>query len=188
MLTYDQLPVFAFVALVALVYVAAARYLIMGWNARLSGVEKYFRRIVCVLAVIGIGCFAYGYFIEPYWPVVVRVDLHTPKFKATRQSVRIVHISDLHCDPKRRLEYRLPTLIAEQKPDLILFSGDATNSDGGVPIFRKLLSDLARIAPTYGVKGNWDAGASRASRIFEGTGATELTGRGISIDVRTNKI
>jgi len=114
--------------------------------------------------------------------------LRTPKFKGTAQSVRIVHISDVHSDPKKRLEDRLPTLIAEQKPDLILFSGDATNSDGGVPVFRKLLSELARIAPTYAVKGNWDAFASRAATIFDGTGAIELTGRGITIDVRSNKI
>jgi uncharacterized protein len=187
MLTYDQLPAFVFVALVALVYFAAARYLI-GWNAQLRGGERYFRRIVWVLAVIGIGCFAYGYFVEPYWPEVVRVALHTPKFNGTTQPIRIVHISDLHCDPKRRLEDRLPTLIAEQKPDLILFSGDATNSDGGVPVFRKLLSDLAHIAPTYGVKGNWDAAALRARTIFDGTGATELTGHGISIEVRGHKI
>jgi predicted MPP superfamily phosphohydrolase len=188
MLTYDQFPAFVFVALVALVYFAAARYLIIGWNAQLRRGERYFRRIVWVLAVIGIGCFAYGYFVEPYWPEVVRVDLRTAKFNGTAQPVRIVHISDLHCDPKRRLEDRLPTLIAEEKPDLILFSGDATNSDGGVPVFRKVLSDLARIAPTYGVKGNWDAAALRARTIFDETGATELTGHGISIEVRGHKI
>src|SRR5881409_4003828 len=99
MLIYDQLPAFVFVALVALVYFAAAWYLIIGWNVQLRGGERYFRRIVWVLAVVGIGCFAYGYFVEPYWPEVVRVDLRTAKFKGTASQVRVVHISDLHCDP-----------------------------------------------------------------------------------------
>jgi predicted MPP superfamily phosphohydrolase len=174
MLTYDQLPAFVFVALVALVYYLAVRYLVVGWHNRLLGDkasleprDKYLRRIIWLLAVIGIGCFAYAYFVEPYWPEVVQIHLRTAKFTGTDRTVRIVHISDLHCDPERRLEDRLPALIAEQKPDLILFSGDATNSQGGVPVFRKLMSDLAGIAPTYGVKGNWDATVSRAKKIFD---------------------
>src|SRR6185503_12226453 len=98
---YDRLPALIFAALVALVYVLATRYLIIGWIARRAGRnlslgprEKYVRRIVWFLAVIGIGCIAYGYFVEPYWPEIVRVNLRTSKFKGTGAPVRVVHISD----------------------------------------------------------------------------------------------
>jgi hypothetical protein len=51
---------------------------------------------------------------------------------------------------------RRPDLVAKERPDLIVFTGDAINSRDGLPIFRRCLSRMAAIAPTYAVRGNWD--------------------------------
>jgi uncharacterized protein len=65
---------------------------------------------------------------------------------------------------------------AAEKPDLIVFTGDAINSPGGAPVFRRLMTALAKIAPTYAVRGNWDAWYWSKVDLFTGTGAVELDG------------
>jgi hypothetical protein len=195
MLTLDQAPALVFVVLVALVYVFAARMMIviaLGKAGRIqvpsNRGDVYFRRIVLSLAVVGLFCFAYGYFVEPYWPEVTRVALRTRKFEGADELIRIVHISDLHSDPQPRLEGRLPGLIANLNPDIILFSGDAVNSPEGIPVFRECISQIARIAPTYVVKGNWDVAASGEENLFAGTDVYELSGDAATIRIRQANI
>lgn len=133
----------------------------------------WFRRIIFSLAVVGFGCFGYGHFIEPYWVEVRKVEIKSAKIPKNVDRIRLVHISDIHSDPQPRLEERLPKIIAEQNPDAIFFSGDSTNSEAGVPVFKKCLTELAKIAPTFAVKGNWDL---TTQALFEETGATQLKG------------
>ncbi len=54
--------------------------------------------------------------------------------KAARP-LRVVHLSDMHCDPTTRLEERLAAEVAAAHPDL-LFTGDAINSRAGLPVFQ----------------------------------------------------
>jgi predicted MPP superfamily phosphohydrolase len=97
--------------------------------------------------------------------------------------VRVVHISDLHCDPRTRLEERLPDIIAAEHPDLIVFTGDSLNSREGLPVLRKLLPRLSAIAPTFAVRGNWDVWYWRKQELFGGTGVEELDGKAARVDV-----
>ena len=124
---------------------------------------------------LGCLCVLYGWLVEPYWLSVTHVRIETPKFKAGSRPVRIVHISDLHCDPKVRLEERLPVAIAAEKPDLIVFTGDAINSPEGLPNLKRCLTRLASIAPTFVVKGNWDAWFWSNLDLYGGTGVRSST-------------
>ena len=136
-----------------------------------------------VLAAAGLLCFAYGYFVEPYWPEVTHVRVGSAKLRGAQRPVRVVHISDLHCDPEPRLEERLPDLIAAERPDLIVYTGDSINSPEGLPVLRRLLPRLASIAPTYAVRGNWDAAFWRREELFGGTGVVELKKEAARADV-----
>jgi len=144
---------------------------------------KWACAVVWSLAVIGVLCMAYGYYIEPYWLEVTHVKIANAKLPPSARPIRIVHISDLHCDPKVRLEERLVDVVAELRPDLIAFTGDAANSRAGVPNFRRCLSRLAQLAPTFVVTGNWDARGRGDSNAFAGTGATELDGDIVKLDI-----
>lgn len=148
------------------------------------------RKDTCVLLLGGIGilCILYGYFIEPYWLSIETVRLTSSKIHSGKRPVRIVQISDLHCDPKPRLEEKLPAVIAAQKPDIIVFTGDAVNAPAGLPVFRKCLTSLAKIAPTYVVKGNWDAWYFKDLDRFGNTGAIELDSEPIKLSVANNNI
>lgn len=138
---------------------------------RLSNLE----RIVLASGTAVVICFLYALLVEPFWLDIAHITIRTAKLTA-KQGFRIAHISDLHCDPQVRLEKLLPEKVAEEKPDVILFTGDAINSANGLANFRTVLQQLYKIAPTFVVKGNWDSWYWYKLDLFSGTGATELNG------------
>lgn len=185
----ESTAVLLFVCAVAAVYLFAACAVVRLLLRRFGSMERPTRagriaeRGSLALAAVGIVCFAYGYFVEPYWPQVTHVRVESPKLRGAQRPVRVVHISDLHCDPEPRLEERLPDLIAAERPDLIVFTGDSLNSPEGLPVLRKLLPRLAAVAPTYAVRGNWDTAFWRRQELFEGTGVVELKKEAARVDV-----
>ena len=187
-------PALLFVAAVLFVYLLAAlalgrvalrRLNVTGAPAR---PVAWAERASLALAFAGLLCFAYGYFVEPYWPEVTRVRVESPKLRGATRPVRVVHISDLHCDPQPRLEERLPGIIAGERPDLIVFTGDSLNSPAGLPVLRALLPRLAQIAPTFAVRGNWDTWYWGREELFGGTGVRELNGEAVRVEAAGTSI
>lgn len=181
MLPSETFRLLLFVGIIAAIYLVAARKVVKIFLRRRGYLKSpqsrrqlWYRRIAFTLAAIGIVCFAYGYFVEPYWPEVTRVQIATAKLPSLARPIRIAHISDLHSDPTPRLESRLPDLIAAEKPDIIVFTGDAINSPEGLPVFKECLRLIAAIAPTFVVRGNWDTSFHRRLDLFSDTGAEEL--------------
>lgn len=186
----EAFRVLFFLGVVAAVYVLAAGVLIgiafRRFGRTLPPASRrrvWTRRLILGLAAAGILCVLYGYFVEPYWLSVTRVRLTSAKLPKSARPVRIVHISDLHCDARPRLEERLPDAVAAEKPDLIVFTGDAINSPAGLAVFKRCLTRLAALAPTFVVKGNWDAWFWKTLDVFGGTGARELDGEAVSVGV-----
>jgi uncharacterized protein len=185
----ESSAVLLFVCAVAAVYLLAACALAraalrrFGWVGRPPRATLLGERAALALAAVGLVCFAYGYFVEPYWPEVTRVRVESAKLRGAVRPVRVVHISDLHCDPEPRLEERLPDLVAAERPDLIVYTGDSLNSPGGMPVLRKLLPRLAAVAPTFAVRGNWDTAFWGRTELFGGTGVVELRKEAARVDV-----
>ena len=156
-------------------------------GAPLSRRYVWARRIVFALALSAILLTAYS-FIEPYWLEVTHVRIPTAKLAGGSRPVRIAQISDLHCDSFARLEDRLPEVIAREKPDLIVFTGDTVNSTEGLPIFKRCMARLSPIAPTFAVLGNWDVNHWRKLDLFGGTGVRVLDGEAVALRVRGAEI
>lgn len=153
------------------------------WRS-LSRVGRGFRFAIAILC--GAYIVAIGWsFVEPYYPVVETVILTSPKVTAP---LRIVHISDTHCDPVMRAEDRVIEKVRKLHPDLILFTGDGVNSKGGIPRFKELMGRLSGVAPLYGVQGNWEAWWFRDVDTFKDTGMVELKNRAMSVRVRNQRI
>lgn len=172
----DQPRVAILFAVIALVYLVAFGFAVHALARRppLGHRARWVRRVFVGLAVLGVGCFAYARFVEPFWVEVTHVRVTTTKLLHGAKPIRIVHISDVHSDPDVRLEEKLPDAIAGEHPDAIVFTGDAINSREGLPNFRALMTRLAGIAPTYAVRGNWDVWYWGDVDLFGGTGVVEL--------------
>jgi uncharacterized protein len=151
---------------------------------QMSRARRWLRRVVLAVAAVGIVCLAYAYFIEPYWLETTHVRVQSSKLPAGAGPIRIVHISDLHCDATVKLEDELVDAIAAAKPDLIAFTGDAINYHEARETFRKCMTRLAGIAPTFAVKGNWDVWLVPEEGLFEGMGVIELDGGGVELQIR----
>jgi len=183
--------VLIFITLVGTIYVLAAGILIRKFLNRsrrtavpLKSPQVWYERIVSALAGVGLLCAMYGYFVEPYWPAVTHIQIASTKLSEGAGPVRVALISDLHCDAKPRLEERLPLLIANENPDLILFTGDCLNSSDGLAVFQKCMTALAQLAPTFAVRGNWDMAYWSELDLFGGTGVVELDGRRSKLVIR----
>ncbi len=75
------------------------------------------------LQCLGTLLLLYGFWIEPHIIHVTRQSLRSPKIKFG-QTIRILHLGDLHLERITRRENQLAVLIDQLHPDLILFSGD----------------------------------------------------------------
>ena len=120
------------------------------------------------MALIGIVCIAYGYFVEPYWVEVKKIELYSPKLAGT--NLRIVQISDLHCDKKPINEAKLSHLINPLNPDLIIFTGDALNSRDAVGRLKDTLKGLKAKIGKYAIRGNCDVAHFGSIDMFGDTG------------------
>ena len=187
----EQLRVTVFIGILATVYVLAAGTIVRWIRESMEGPlpplppwSLRVRRVALGLAAAGIPCFAYGWLVEPYWPEVVHVRIEVPGLPAGTAPIRIAQIADIHSDATERLEGRLPDLVAKEQPDLIVFTGDAINSRTGLPNFRRCLSRMAAIAPTYAVRGNWDSWYFADVDLFGGTGARELSAEAVPVRIR----
>jgi uncharacterized protein len=187
----EQFRIVVFLGVVVLVYVLAADILVRLVLQRFgrttlprSRRQVRFRMIILFLAAFGTLCIAYGFFIEPNWPQVTHVRIESAKLKPGSRPIRVVHISDLHSESRPLLEGRLPGIIAAEKPDLIVFTGDSLNVPEGLPVFKACLTRIAAIAPTFVVRGNWDAWYWSDLDLFGSTGAHELKGEAVKVDVR----
>ena len=192
----EKLVLFAFAMFLTVLYVWALgivlgvvwQWIRRGPRPPIGRGRRFVRRVVLSGAAVGVACIAYAHWIEPYWLEQTHVVVATAKLPHGAQPIRIVHITDTHCDTVARLESRLADDIAALKPDLIVFTGDAVNREGDVEIFRRLAGRLVAVAPTFAVRGNWDWRRGDRPDIFDGTGMRELCGEAVEFTVRGQSI
>jgi hypothetical protein len=183
----ERIRLALFGATVATVAVAAAGFAVdAAWRRRRGRPPprpaiRRARAVAWFAAALGLGCALYGRFVEPRWLDVVRVTVAIDALPPGAAPIVIAHISDVHAEAEPRLEVELADRIAAARPDLIVFTGDSLNERAGLPTFRRLMTRLAGIAPTFAVRGNWDAHLWHDVALWEGTGAVELDGAALAL-------
>lgn len=174
-----MIPAILFLGGVAAVYVLEIR-LLAKWLRRRIRRQPAGRMLrgksailLHVLSLFGLLCYAWAYYVEPYRLEINTLTIPTEKLKET--SIRVVQISDLHCDKKIRLEPRLVTEINRLNADLIVFTGDALNDIRALPALRDTLRSLHAPLGKYAVRGNVDNRRWKEINLFENTGFHELS-------------
>ena len=81
--------------------------------------------------------------------------------------MRIVHLSDLHGHEYGEDSGELLALVREQRPDLIVVTGDLIDQKGQLEMIPALAKGLSSIAPTYYVTGNheWALGSGTVKEL-----------------------
>lgn len=108
------------------------------------------------------------------------VDYYSYRTDKVGKTVRVVQLTDLHNAEFGQGNLDLLARVAEQKPDLILFTGDLiTGTVQRTDIAAALLMDLVKIAPVYVSIGNHEQMyaanfGSDLTDLFESTGARVL--------------
>ncbi|MGA2172021.1 MAG: metallophosphoesterase [Sedimentisphaerales bacterium] len=181
----EIISVAIFAGVIVAIYAIEA-YLILdfvGSRRRGQGVPKLFwsRRAILVhlFAAAGAVCILYGYFIEPYWIDVKKVEIPTVKLHQT--AIRLVQISDLHCSMRPGNEKKLVELVNSVEPDVVVFTGDAVNTPKALPLFKETLKSINARLGKFAVRGNIDIMFLSGKDIFGGTGFQELDGNSIEL-------
>ncbi|SFC12522.1 hypothetical protein SAMN04488102_103140 [Alkalibacterium subtropicum] len=113
-----------------------------------------------IFLVLSIAALVYIY-IQTYMIDISHYTITIPKLSKTMQGKKIVHLSDLHLNPKTNKSF-VETILdttEKQEPDYIFLTGDLVQA--GLDDFvdtplRRFVEECAKIAPTYAVTGNHD--------------------------------
>ena len=109
-------------------------------------------RIFFTFVVIAVGCVIDGFIVEPNWIEVTHESLPAP----IRQSLKIAHLTDLHTNGVGFRERRLLNFLDEEKPDIIVITGDTVPSSGYYEGESQLLRNLHAPLGVWLVRGNWE--------------------------------
>ena len=94
---------------------------------------------------------------------VSRHGLKVTRYQISSEKIsvpfRAVQLTDLHNSVFGENNEKLTELVAEEKPDIILITGDLLNQDDeNTEIAAGLIRKLSQIAPVYCALGNHEAG------------------------------
>jgi predicted MPP superfamily phosphohydrolase len=104
--------------------------------------------VLTLVLMLGI----YTHWIEPNW---IQVTHHTFKAKV-KAPLKIAHLSDLHIFEFGFREKQLLRLLQNEKPEIILISGDSISNNGDYNEVGKFLSKLSAPLGVWLVRGNWE--------------------------------
>ncbi len=142
---------------------------------------------LAVLQGLGTLLVLYGFFVEPR-----HVRLTQQKFPASsctaHNSLRLLHLSDLHIERLSRREETVLRLVGDLQPDVIVFTGDILNLScirdaRAIEEARRFLTHLVAPLGVYFVTGSPAVDLpEHFPAILEGTGVTWLNNRCLTLE------
>lgn len=116
--------------------------------------KKIWKKILLVFFIIPLLLFGYALGIEPYWIKTTHHTLHVDV--SLPKAIKIAHLSDLHTQGLGRREKKLLALLEQEKPDVIVITGDTMNGETKPQELFDVLSQLHAPLGVFAVPGNWD--------------------------------
>ncbi|MFH2204248.1 MAG: metallophosphoesterase [Elusimicrobiota bacterium] len=144
------------------------------------------RAAMLAAAALGGACVLYGRFVEPFRLTVRTVELVSPKVGP--EPVRLLHLSDMHVGSWGRLEDKLVAAARELKPDAIVLTGDYTAHRWVLADARRLLRELAEVAPTCASLGNAESREPLFTELWRDTGVIGLVNKSADLEARGTRL
>jgi predicted MPP superfamily phosphohydrolase len=123
---------------------------------------------------------AWAFLVEPHWVAVERSRIETDRPLLGRRTLKILHVTDLHLEEFGGVEERLLQVARDERPDLVLLTGDYVNRRESVSLLVRLLRGLSAPLGVFGVEGHHDH-KYRIAQAFEEGGATLLRDEFVSL-------
>ncbi|MBD5133327.1 MAG: metallophosphoesterase [Clostridiales bacterium] len=137
-----------------------------GAPRRPRGHRRHPLRWIIILLALAAG--GWAWFQWQCWGLqVTHTDVALSTLPGEFDGYKIVHLSDLHGHEYGQGNEELLALIREQKPDLIVVTGDLIDQEGQLQMIPALARGLAAIAPAYYVTGNheWGLGTGTVKEL-----------------------
>lgn len=119
----------------------------------------------------------------------IELTYHHFKSDKLKKTIKIVHLTDLHFEEDNIRENTID-MVNNQQPDLILMTGDYTNTLFGEKINQKIVKDYVnKLKSKYGIYasfGNWDVGFENS--IFNGTEVRTIRDNFVELEIEGNII
>ena len=131
------------------------------------------------LLAVAVG--GWGWFQWQCWGLqVTQAEAALSRLPEGFDGYRIVHLSDLHGHEYGEGNADLLARVAEQKPDLIVITGDVVDQESQLEMIPALAKGLAAVAPADYVTGNheWSLGTGTVKELkglFSQCGVTPLS-------------
>jgi predicted MPP superfamily phosphohydrolase len=144
------------------------------------------RRFLLFLALLQ-GFLIYIWIIEPNWIEVTRYEVTFKNLPVEFDGLVVAHLSDLHIRAYGFRERRIEALLAEEKPGLIVLTGDLSQEGSEPATIRHVLKDITNVKPAFGAwavlgdEDHWSppvAGQEALRGFFNETGFALLTNEG----------
>jgi predicted MPP superfamily phosphohydrolase len=116
--------------------------------------------------------------VEPRRVLVTRHDVVVPDLPRALSGIRIAQVSDLHLPANRAACERTAALVAAERPEIVVLTGDQCETVEAVAELSAFVRRVRGTAATLAVLGNWDYRGGivdgSARRAYEEAGATLL--------------
>lgn len=129
--------------------------MLVGTNKR----KRWWLWALGLVFVVGAGLFGYARFVEPTW---IETTHHEIVFAdALQEPIKIAHLTDLHIGHFGTREQKVLDLLEQEKPDLVVITGDWLSDAGTPEDRRRFFSQLHARYGVYVVPGNWEGSYPR---------------------------
>lgn len=147
---------------------------------------KLLKAAVIDLAVLAVGGSSYGFLVEPGQVKTESVRLKLGRLARAFHGIRIVQISDIHMGGWMNASrfQQVMHLVMEQKPDILLLTGDFligrkfdSSSEQDLQDLVNILSSFTKSVPSFAVLGNHDywTNPEAVREMLKASGVIELT-------------
>lgn len=140
------------------------------------------KHILIILLLLGISLFSYSFFIEVNWIEVTHHQIRLSPLSS--KHLKIVQISDLHTTGIHSLEQKVISITKEEKPDLIIITGDIATPGGTRAGYENVLKNFSAPLGVYYVPGNWEdwEPITDLQNILQRNQITDLTNKAKRLD------
>lgn len=154
-----------------------------GSGVRTGGVGRLF----LTMLALGQLLLMYVWVIEPNWIEITRHEVSFKNLPVEFDGLVVAHLSDLQIRHYGFRERRIGALLAEEKPGLIVLTGDLSQEGSEPATVRRVLKDITSVKPLFGAwavlgdEDHWNlpvAGQEALQGFFNEAGLALLTNEG----------